>query len=193
MKNLNKYIEEAWSGVKQQVSKAEIEAWCEEMGIGNYTINDKGEIDVDDDVWLANQWLVSKRIKELPYKFGSVSGYFNISLNNSLISLKNCPHEVGEDFNCEGCPKLSSLEGGPKKVGGNFNGLHCNNLISLEGAPQEVGNLFDCSHCVNLKSLKGCPKKVGGDFKFYGYKNQFTKEKVASLCKVTGEIYVDNF
>jgi hypothetical protein len=32
----------SWSGVKQQVNKAEIEAWCEEMGIKNYTINSKG-------------------------------------------------------------------------------------------------------------------------------------------------------
>ena len=50
MKNLNKYITEAWSGVKKQSIKADIEAWCEEMGIKNYTINSKGEIDVDGDV-----------------------------------------------------------------------------------------------------------------------------------------------
>ncbi len=38
MKNLNNYIIEAWSGVKKQSFKADIEAWCEEMGIKNYTI-----------------------------------------------------------------------------------------------------------------------------------------------------------
>ena len=27
----------SWSGVKKQINKAEIEAWCEEMGIKNYT------------------------------------------------------------------------------------------------------------------------------------------------------------
>ena len=166
MKTLNNYIHEAWDGVKQQTTNADIESWCDKMGIRNYTINSQGEIDVDGEVWL-----LSKRIKELPYKFGRVSGNFNIKFNTGLISLKNCPDFVGGYFECIGCKKLTTLE----------------------GAPQEVGNLFDCSHCVNLKSLKGCPKKVGGDFKFYGYKNQFTKEKVASLCKVTGEIYVDNF
>ena len=40
----------SWNGIKKQVNKAEIEAWCEEMGIKNYTINSKGEIDVDGSV-----------------------------------------------------------------------------------------------------------------------------------------------
>ena len=44
MKNLNIYINEAWSGVKQQSIKADIEAWCDDMGIKNYTINSKAEI-----------------------------------------------------------------------------------------------------------------------------------------------------
>ena len=64
VKKLNNYIEEAWSGVKQQSLKQDIEAWCEEMGIKNYTINSKGEIDVDGRVDLNN-----KDFKELTYKF----------------------------------------------------------------------------------------------------------------------------
>jgi hypothetical protein len=48
MKTLNIYISEAWSGVKQQSYQQEIKSWCDEMGIENYTINSKGEIDVDD-------------------------------------------------------------------------------------------------------------------------------------------------
>ena len=55
MKNLNNYIIEAWSGVKKQSIKAEIEAWCEEMGIKNYTINSKGEIDVNGNIDLADK------------------------------------------------------------------------------------------------------------------------------------------
>ena len=50
MKKLNNYITEAWSGVKKQSNNANIEAWCEEVGIKNYTINSQGEIDVNGDV-----------------------------------------------------------------------------------------------------------------------------------------------
>ena len=74
----------SWSGVKEQTNNAEIEAWCEEMGIQNYTINSQGEIDVD---WRVN--LRNKNFEELPYKFGRVKGSFTISANEELTSLKN--------------------------------------------------------------------------------------------------------
>ena len=96
MKNLNKYINEAWSGVKKQSYEQEVKSWCEEMGIKNYTINSKGEIDVDGSVWLY-KFLKKNDFKELPYKFGRVTGYFDISNNPNLTSLKNCPDKV-EDF-----------------------------------------------------------------------------------------------
>ena len=115
MKNLNNYIHEAWSGVKKQSLKAEIEAWCEEMGIEKYTINPQGEIDVNGSVELTN-----RGFKELPYKFGKVRGYFNIGDCKNLTSLKNCPYFVGDSFACDFCSKLNSLEGCPKEVGGSF-------------------------------------------------------------------------
>ena len=115
MKNLNNYIHEAWSGVKKQSLKAEIEAWCEEMGIEKYTINPQGEIDVNGSVELPK-----KDFKELPYKFGRVRGYFNIGDCKNLTSLKNCPYFVGDSFACDFCSKLNSLEGCPKEVGGSF-------------------------------------------------------------------------
>ena len=111
MKHINVYITEAWSGVKQQSIKADIEAWCEEMGIQNYTINSQGEIDVDGNINLRN-----KNFKELPYKFGTVTKSFDISSNKNLTSLKNCPNKVNKYFRCSYCPKLESLEGCPKKV-----------------------------------------------------------------------------
>ena len=86
MKNLNKYINEAWSGVKKQSLKSDIEAWCEEMGIKNYTINSQGEIDVDGDVRLQG-----KDFKELPHKFGKVYGYFSLAGCKDLVSLKKIP------------------------------------------------------------------------------------------------------
>ena len=115
MIKLNTYINESWSGVKKQTNNDEIKTWCEEMSIENYTINSKGEIDVDGDVSLT-----IRNFKELPFKFGEVSGYFDIGNNPNLISLKNCPDFVGGMFNCSFCTKLDSLEGCPKEVGGNF-------------------------------------------------------------------------
>ena len=108
----------SWNGVKKYTNNAEIKTWCEEMGIKRYTINDKGEIDVD-----MNVMLYKKDLKELPYKFGTVTGYFDLSGNKNLASLKNCPDYVGEFFNCSFCPKLDSLKGCPTEVGRNF---YCN-------------------------------------------------------------------
>ena len=109
----------SWNGVKQQINKAEIEAWCKEMGIKDYTINSQGEIDVNGDVWF-----MYKRFKELPYKFGKVTGYFDIGNNPNLISLKNCPNHVSRLFACDVCPQLNSLEGCPKEVN---DGFYCKN------------------------------------------------------------------
>ena len=116
MIKLKAYINEAWSGMKQHSLKSDVEAWCEEMEIQNYTINSQGEIDVNGNVNLNN-----KNLKELPYKFGRVDGYFDISNNPNLTSLKNCPDKiVGDYFSCSECTKLDSLEGCPKEVGWNF-------------------------------------------------------------------------
>ena len=115
MKHINIYITEAWSGVKKHTNNAKIEAWCDEMGIENYTINSKGEIDVDGYVYLNYT-----TFKELPYKFGIVKGYFDIKLNKNLTSLKNCPNTIESWFACSGCTKLDSLEGCPKEVNGSF-------------------------------------------------------------------------
>ena len=120
MIKLNTYIVEAWSGVKKHTNNAEIESWCEEIGIKNYTINSQGEIDVDGGVNLVN-----KHLKELPYKFGRVKGSFTLSSNEELTSLKNCPDEVGGYFSCYHCSKLFSLEGCPKKVNKYFNCGDC--------------------------------------------------------------------
>ena len=115
MIKLNNYIEEAWSGVKKQSNIENIKSWCDKMGIENYTINSKGEIDVDYDVDLSY-----RDFKELPYKFGKINGYFNIGDNQNLTSLKNCPDYVTRLFACDFCQKLDSLEGCPKEVRANF-------------------------------------------------------------------------
>ena len=106
----------SWNGVKRQSIKAEIEDWCEKMGIENYTINSQGEIDVDGYVNLDG-----RNIKELPYKFGRVASYFSVN-NCSLISLKNCPDILYDFFDCNNNEDLDSLKYIPKKVDGN---IHC--------------------------------------------------------------------
>ena len=115
MKSLNIYINEAWSGVKKQSLKSEIEAWCEEVDIKNYTINSKGEIDVD-----GNVNLMYSDFEELPYKFGTVDGFFYLEGCENLISLKNCPDYVNASFDIDSCSQLDSLEGCPKEVWGDF-------------------------------------------------------------------------
>src|SRR5574344_803005 len=117
----------SWSGVKKQVNKAEIEAWCEEMGIENYTINSQGEIDVDGGVDLSEI-----EFEKLPYKFGIVTGYFDIGYNKKLISLKNCPDKVEIWFGCSHNPKIDSLEGCPKEVGGTFYCDKCKQKFTKE-------------------------------------------------------------
>ena len=134
----------SWNGVKKQINKAEIEAWCDEMKIENYTINSKGEIDVDGDVWLY-KFMKKNNFKELPYKFGRVNGYFDIGNNSNLTSLKNCPDFVKGSFSCNRCTKLDSLEGCPKEVGG----FYCYNC-KREFTKEEVQSLC------NVKKTKIC-------------------------------------
>ena len=119
----------SWNGVKKQTSIdiEAIEAWCDEMGIKKYTINPKGEIDVDGEVDLAG-----KKFKELPYKFGRVTGYFSLGSCKNLTSLKNCPDYVINLFDCIFCKQLDSLEGCPKEVGKNFYCFGCKRNFTKE-------------------------------------------------------------
>ena len=117
----------SWKGVKQQSIKADIEAWCEEMGIEDYTINSKGEIDVDGFVDLRGS-----DFKELPYKFGTINGFFSLWNCKNLTSLKNCPNYVQRYFSCDNCCALKSLEGCPKEVGTNFYCRKCKRKFTEE-------------------------------------------------------------
>ena len=117
----------SWSGVKKQTNNVEIEAWCDKMGIENYTINAKGEIDVD-----GNVNLVGNDFKELPFKFGTVTGYFTVESCKNLTSLKNCPNYVNRWFACDRNKNLSSLEGCPREVKREFYCSDCKREFTKE-------------------------------------------------------------
>ena len=163
--------------------KVVIYKWLDEHGIKNYTLNDKGEIDVDGDVNLRK-----KGLTEFPpfIQFGAVKGNFYCSFNN-LTSLKGAPKEVSGGFDCS-YNKLTTLEGAPNTVDGDFDCSY-NDLTSLEGAPEKVGGNFICYYN-QLTSLKGVPKNVGESFIGYNNKIQFTEDDVRKVCKVKDSIYV---
>jgi hypothetical protein len=117
-------------------SKENIDSICKKYDIKNYTINDDGSIDVDENVYLSNRGLT-----ELPLKFRKVSGEFYCSYN-----------------------KLTSLSGSPLSVGGNFS-CRNNKLTSLEGSPREVGGYFSCDNN-QLTSLEGISKYISGGIYF---------------------------
>ena len=140
--------------------KAAITSWLEEYGIKNYTLNARGEIDVDGDVDLS-----SKGLTEFPpyIQFGTVKGNFLCDLNR-LTTLKGAPIEVGKVFDCS-----------------------FNRLVSLEGAPLRV-KYFDCSSN-KLTSLEGAPKKADF-FNCKNNTTKFSKDDVMKVCKVKKDIYV---
>ena len=95
---------------------------------------------------------------ELPWyiQFNIVS---RMSVQGSkLKTLRGCPIESTDFFDCRGCKDLETLEGGPQIVKGSYYCKDCPKLTNLKGAPQ-VCLMFDCSGCENLTSLKGGPKK----------------------------------
>ena len=160
-----------------------IRAWLDKNDIKNYTINDKGEIDVDGSVVLTNN-----NFGEFPkyIQFNIVKRNFYCSYNK-LTSLKGAPKKVGGDFECS-FNNLTTLEGAPIEVGGRFD-CSFNKIISLEGAPNIVDGYFNCTNN-KLTSLKGAPKKVGGNFYCQDNATKFTEVDVMNVCKVKKGIII---
>ena len=109
---------------------------CYEYSIENYTINNDGSIDVDEDVNLHNLGL-----EKLPIKFNKVNGYFDCS-ENELTSLSGSPFEVNGDFKCH-TNELTSFKYAPKIIRGNFD-CEWNNIKSFEYFPSYVKRYFWC-------------------------------------------------
>ena len=159
-----------------------VRAWLEEYGFKNYTINDKGEIDVNGRVDLRFY-----DIETFPsyIQFGTVKGDFY--WHDKIASLEGAPKKVGGNFYCSN-NNLTSLKGAPKKVGRDFD-CYYNKLTSLEGAPREVGRSFDCS-LNNMTIIEGAPREVGRGFRCINNSTKFTEDDVKKVCKVKGKILV---
>ena len=161
----------------------QIQAWLDEHGIKNYTINNKGEIDVDGDVGLNGCGLT-----EFPQfiQFGTVKGQFSCAFNH-LTTLRGCPPVVKKSFYCNS-NELTSLEGAPREVGGGFN-CCSNNLKTLEGAPEKISGNFYCGFNL-LNTLEGAPMRVTGYFNCSHNITKFTENDVREVCKVKKGIIV---
>lgn len=151
----------------------EIKDWLRQYHINNYTINENLIVDVHDSVNLG-----SKRLKNIPIRFGTVKGSFNCSHNkltslegspiksktfdcsyNDLETLLHCPSEIENYFDCS-YNALTSLQHGPKHVG-DFYSCRYNKITELIDMPNEIYGYVDCSHN-ELKSLKGIPNIIHG-------------------------------
>ena len=161
----------------------QIQSWLDEHGIKNYTINSKGEVDVDGHVPLNGCGLT-----EFPQfiQFGTVKGQFSCAFNH-LTTLRGCPRVVKQSFYCNS-NELTSLEGAPKKVG---KGFYCstNKLESLKGAPEKISGNFYCGFNL-LNTLEGAPIEVGGSFYCRYNSTKFTEDDVREVCKVKKYIIV---
>jgi hypothetical protein len=117
------------------------------------TASDNGLIDVTGNVKSI------KCFSELPVKFGSVHGTFNID-GSQIKSLNGCPEYVSSDFSCRN-NFLTNLIGGPNQVDGKYACLQ-NRLTSLEGGPARCSAFYCQDNC--FTSLIGGPETVDTDY-----------------------------
>ena len=156
MTTLPEYISESILS-STHTDKAGLEAEMRRYGLdpAKVTFNADGTIDYD-----GNVTLQAKHLTKLPFKFGKVNGYFDIS-KNELITLEGCPHTVKSGFYCS-----------------------FNNLTSLKDGPEYVGYDYGCSNN-NLTSLEGLPKKLNSKLYCYYNPGQFTVEDVLAVCNIS--------
>lgn len=168
------------SAKKKAVSHETIVEWVHENFDGEYTVN----FNADDEIVIDGSCLLNNHdLKELPYKFASVSGDFsiggrryheNVSVKPcfAINTLKNCPDTVGGIFNCSFCDALTSLEFGPKSCARYF----CNNCnlgslnhiasVITDGEIKAFGNnkLIDIDAVQRIKDLKVVDVDYCSDF-----------------------------
>ncbi len=111
VKTLESYLSESFFSNLGVGEYQRIKTWLDEMKIKNCTINKDLAVDVYSNVDLGD-----KHFSELPVKFGIIDGWFNLTNNIDLNTLKGCPEIVKNGFYCSNCPKLKSLKYAPKST-----------------------------------------------------------------------------
>jgi hypothetical protein len=166
MKNLKEYILTENNFFKNLGigRKALIKDFCEKYTKFGYTINSDETIDAT----VVN--LREYPETEIP-EYIQFNKVMRMSVASSkLKTLRGCPKECTDFFDCSYCEDLETLKGGPQKCG-DYRCKNCPKLTNLMGSPQECLE-FDCSACENLESLKGGPKKfeknIEAEFKCMG-------------------------
>ena len=157
MKNLKEYILTENNFFKNLgIGKIQlIKEFCDKYTKYGYNINSDETIDAT---------IVDLREypeTELPWyiQFNEVT---RMSIGGSkLKTLRGCPKECTDFFECSCCEDLETLKGGPQKCR-DYRCKRCPKLTNLIGAPKECLT-FDCSYCENLTSLRGGPKKFDKD------------------------------
>lgn len=120
--------------------KTNIIAWLSKFRINNYNlvfdeINQEYVINVD-----GNVPLHAYKLDILPFKFGKVTGDFDVAIN-CLDCLNNCSDYVGGSFSATD-NNLTDLKYLPKFIGKHIY-LYNNNISNLEGLPTKVnGDLY---------------------------------------------------
>ncbi len=126
--------------MKQLETKEDIENWCDNNMIENYTINDDLTVDVNDNVIL---YLVE--MNSLPIQFGYVKGDFILG-ENGLTTLKGVPHTVDGDFICGG-NNIRDLDYFPKNINSRIILLN-NDLHSYTSPLSSANNMIWISNII---------------------------------------------
>ena len=134
-----------------------IEEICKKYHIYDYTINEDGSIDVNNNVYIYDTDLT-----ELPLTFNKVSENFYI-YRNKLTTLKGSPKYVGGNFRCDE-NDLKTLEYSPEYVGGYFECRKNSDITTLMGCPKYIGGNFCCLSLNNIETIEGIPTDFQGEF-----------------------------
>jgi len=163
--------------------KDRIDLICNQYGIGNYTINPDGSIDVDGDVNLMR-----KNLSILPLKFNKVTGDFNCAENN-LTSTYGFPKTLGASLSCRD-NMLTSMKGIPEVILENCDFFN-NQLTSLEFSPLRVNGFFSCVKN-NIRSLEGAPEYIGTYFLISHNPNMTSTYSGDVDIEVGNKIYIND-
>lgn len=117
-------------------TREEIENYMERFGgMDNWTINEKGEVDVPGNIKLLRSFFPEG---QFPFQFGKISGTFDCS-GAGISSLVGAPHTVEGTFDCKS-NSLKSLTGAPRIAAG----FDCqrNPLTSLGNIETQIESVF---------------------------------------------------